>query len=282
MDPVALGLVLASAFLHAGWNLLAKGLRGGFGVAWCYSLVSAVLLMPIGVLWWARAGEPLGPLRIGFLVGSALLHVGYMVSLQKGYGVGDLSLVYPLARGTGPALATLFAVAFVGERPGVLTLTGTALVALSAFGLAGGSLRASPKAVRMGLLTGAFIASYTVWDATAVGRVGLAPILFMSITEAIRTLVLTPFAWRHRDEVRRVWREGRFALLGVGVASPAAYLLVLEAFRLAPVSSVAPAREVSILIGAVLGARLLGEGDAARRLLSAAGMALGVALLTLG
>lgn len=282
MDAVALALVLASAFLHAGWNLLAKRLHGGFGVAWCYSLVGTVALTPLGLAWWRIAEPSLTLVHWGFLFGSAVLHIGYMVSLQKGYGHGDLSLVYPLARGTGPALATIAAIAFLGERPGTLTLIGTGLVAASAFGLAGGSLKGSPDAVRMGLLTGAFIASYTVWDATAVARAGLAPILFMWLAGALRTVLLTPFAWRRRAEVRRAWREARSAVIGVGLLSPLAYLLVLQAFRMAPVSSVAPAREVSILITAVLGARLLREQDAGRRLASAAGMALGVALLTRG
>lgn len=282
MDPVALALVLTSAFLHAGWNLLAKRVEGGFGVAWSYSIIGAAALTPLG-LAWSRSGDAWPSLvQWGFLAGSAVLHIGYMVSLQKGYGAGDLSLVYPLARGTGPALATVAAIAFLGERPGAFTLAGTALVALSAFGLAGGSLRGSPEAVRMGLLTGGFIASYTVWDATAVARAGLTPILFMWFAELIRVAILTPFAWKRRDEVRRAWRHHGWAVVGVGVLSPLAYLLVLQAFRLAPVSSVAPAREVSILIGAALGARLLREADAGRRLLSAAGMALGVALLTRG
>lgn len=282
MDPVALALVLLSACLHAGWNLLAKRLHGGFGVAWCYSFIGTLALTPLGLLWWRMAEPSLTPLHWGFLMGSAVLHVGYLVSLQKGYGLGDLSLVYPLARGTGPALATAMAVLFLGERPGPFTVAGTGLVALSAFGLAGRSFRVSPRAVRMGLLTGAFIACYTVWDATAVSRAGLAPILYLWLADALRTLILTPFAWRRKEELRRAWREGRGALIGVGILSPAAYLLVLEAFRLAPVSSVAPAREVSILIGAILGAGLLRETDAGRRLLSAAGMAVGVALLTRG
>lgn len=282
MDPLALTLVLASAGIHAGWNLLAKRVLGGFGVAWAYAAVASLATLPLGIVAARSLDAPPSPLAWGFMAGSALLHVGYFVSLQRGYRLGDLSLVYPLARGSGPAMATLAAVAFLNERPGPLVVAGTVLVATAAFGLAGGAAAASGRAVRAGLLTGMFIAAYSVWDATAVARIGIAPLLYTWLSETMRALVLAPVAWLHRDEVRRAWRASRWALVGVGVLSPLAYLLVLYAFRLAPVSQVAPTREVSILIGVALGAGLLREGHVARRLMAAAAMAAGVAMLASG
>lgn len=280
MDPAALTLVLASAGLHATWNLLAKRVRGAVGVAWVYAAVAALALTPVGLAAWRQASPSLTPLAWGFLIGSALLHIGYFVSLQRGYGAGDLSLIYPLARGSGPALATVAAVLALGERPGPPALAGTALVAGSAFALAGGGRGPVPfRAVRLGLTTGAFIAAYTVWDATAVSRVGVAPILYVWLSESVRALLLAPAAWARRAEVRRAWRETGRAMVGVGVLSPLAYLMVLQAFRLAPVSLVAPTREVSILATVILGTGLLGEGQARRRLAAGAGMAIGVALL---
>lgn len=282
MDPLALTLVLASAGIHAGWNLLAKRVLGGFGVAWAYAAVASLATMPLGIVAARTLDEPPSLLAWGFVTGSALLHVGYFVSLQRGYRLGDLSLVYPLARGSGPALATIAAVAFLNERPGPLVVAGTALVAIAAFGLAGGTSAGSGRAVRAGLATGLFIAAYSVWDATAVARVGIAPLLYTWLSETMRAVVLAPLAVRRREEVARAWRTSRWSLIGVGVLSPLAYLLVLYAFRLAPVSQVAPTREVSILIGVALGTGLLQEGHAARRLLAAAAMAAGVAMLASG
>jgi len=282
VDPLALTLVLASAGIHAGWNLLAKRVLGGFGVAWAYAAVASIATMPLGIAAARTLDEPPSLLAWGFVTGSALLHVGYFASLQRGYRLGDLSLVYPLARGSGPALATIAAVAFLNERPGLQVVVGTALVATAAFGLAGGRAAGSGRAVRAGLATGMFIAAYSVWDATAVARIGIAPLLYTWLSETIRAVVLAPAAWLRRDEVRRAWRASRWALVGVGVLSPMAYLLVLYAFRLAPVSQVAPTREVSILIGVALGTGLLQEGHVVRRLLAAAAMAIGVAMLASG
>lgn len=282
MTLAALALVLCSAVLHATWNLLAKRLGGGAGVVWLYSCVSAALLTPFSVGWWALARPEVPPLAWLFVVGSALLHVGYFLSLQRGYRVGELSLVYPLARGGGPALATVAAIVLLAERPTALALTGTALVAASAFGLAGGAGRGSGRAIGYGLLTAGFIASYTVWDATAVARVGVAPLLFMWASEWARVLMLTPWAMRRRRLVAEAWARGRASVVAIGALSSLAYLLVLTALTFTPVSYVAPAREISILIGAAFGARLLQEKDSRRRLAAAAGMVLGVALLTWG
>ncbi len=273
-----MAMVVGSACLHASWNLLAKRVPGGAEATWAYAVVGAVVLTPVSLAALA-AGEVLpSPLGWLFLAGSAALHVGYFATLHRGYRSGDLSLVYPLARGSGPALATVVAMMALGERPTAASLAGTALVAVSAFGLAGGGA-AAPRAVRLGLLTGAFIAAYTVWDAAAVSRIGVAPLLYAWLSEAIRAVLLTPLAVRRRAGLAAAWRASGASIVGVGVLSPLAYLVILYAFRLAPVSLVAPMREVSILITVALGTGLLGEGDVRRRLAAAAGMLAGVALL---
>lgn len=279
MDAVALTLVLTSAGLHASWNLLAKRVPGTVAPVWLYAFVSALVVTPAMIVVAPRAAASLTPIVLGFVLGSALLHVGYLVSLQRGYGQGDLSLVYPLARGSGPALATVAAVVLLGERPGPAGVVGTTLVATAAFLLAGGGGRASAPAVRAGLATGTFIAAYTVWDATAVARLGAAPIVYYGLSEWLRALLMAPVAWRRRAELGRAWRAAGGSMLGVGVLSPLAYLLVLMAFQRAPVSLVAPTREVSILITVALGAGLLGEGQRVRRGVAALGMVAGVALL---
>lgn len=284
MDPLALALVLGSACLHAGWNLLAKRARGGFVVAWGYALVGTVALAPAGIWVLSRGGAVLSATTWGFVAVSALLHVGYFVSLQRAYGLGDLSLVYPLARGTGPALATLAAVAVLGERPGPLALLGAFTVAAAAFGLAlgarsGSSAGGASRALRGGVATGLFIAAYTLWDATAVTRAGVSPLAFAWLSEGVRAALLTPFAAARRAELRRVASSALLPVVGVGVASPLAYLLILYAFRLAPVSVVAPLREVSMLITVALGAGVLREGDLRRRAVAATTMAIGAALL---
>lgn len=249
-------------------------------------MVTALFYAPVGIGYALWAGQSLTWVQAGFIAGSAALHVGYFLSLQRGYRTGDLSLVYPLARGTGPLLATIAAILLLGERPTGLALGGTALIILSVFFLTGGAEafkgHAERTAIFYGLLTGLFIATYTVWDGYAVSVLGVAPLLYMWLSECIRALFLAPVAVRNWAEVRLEWRAHKVEALGIAVLSPLAYILVLSALTFTPISYVAPTREISILIGAGFGAKLLAEGDVRRRLLAASGMVVGVVLLALG
>lgn len=240
---------------------------------------------PVALVYYLVAKPQFTFVHLGFALGSSLIHVGYFVFLQRGYRLGDLSLVYPLARGSGPALATGLAVLVLGERPGLQALAGTAIVVVSVFVLSGGRGLLAPErrlAVVYGLVTGLFIGVYTVWDGYAVGTLAAVPLLFTFVGEAGRVAVLAPLMTGERAEIGAAWREHRLEALGVAVLSPLAYLMVLTAMRFTPISLVAPTREVSILIGAVMGTRLLAEGDGTRRLLGALGMVIGVALLATG
>jgi drug/metabolite transporter (DMT)-like permease len=221
-----------------------------------------------------------------FMFGSGVLHLGYFVFLQRGYAIGDLSLVYPLARGTGPLLATAAAIILLGERPGTVALLGIALITIGVFMLTvepGNARKANwGKSVVYGLLTGAFIAAYTIWDKHAVSALLIPPLLQSWVTTLVTTGLLTPLAVRRRGKVLAIWREHKIEALGVAVLSPLSYILVLTALVFTPVSYVAPAREISILIGAAMGATLLAEGDVRRRLVAATVMVLGFAALALG
>ena len=283
MNLLALSLVLFSAFLHASWNLLAKRVSRGAAFVWLFVASSAVLFAPAALylIWLER--PQIGLLEIAFILVSALLHLGYMLALQRGYRAGDLSLVYPLARGTGPALAVVGAVLIFGERPTPVAIFGVVLVVVGAFVLAGGERLfrfVDGRAVAYGLVTGLFIASYTLSDAFVVTELALHPLIFLWLSELLRVVFLSPTAFRRRSEVRELWATRKREVVAVAVLSPLAYLLILVALQIAPVSYVAPAREISILIGTVLGAGLLKEGERGRRLAAAAVMVAGVYALT--
>jgi drug/metabolite transporter (DMT)-like permease len=168
----------------------------------------------------------------------------------------------------------------------VLTLAGGAIVVASALLLTGGWSAilngGSSRAVSFGLLTGALIGCYTVWDKTIVGVLLVPPLIFNWGNDVGRTLLTTPYALRHWDRVVRTWRQAWREALAVGILGPLSYILVLTALVFSPVSTIAPAREVSIVVGALLGARLLGEPEALRRLLAAALMVIGIVALSLG
>lgn len=284
MSGFALSLVLSSALLHATWNLLAKRVpTGGPPFIWLISVVTTVLFLPLNI-WYVLTYQPsFARVVVLFMVGTAVLHGAYFVMLQHGYSVGDLSVVYPLARGTGPMLSTLAAILFLGERPTPLALLGALLIISGVFLLSGGphmfAQKENGQALLFGVLTGVLIAGYTLWDKVAVSTVLVAPLLLDYAGAVGRVLILAPFAARSPGHVREVWQNYRWEVVGVAVLSPVAYILVLTALTFAPVSYVAPTREVSTLIGVLLGVFLLQEGQLTRRLSAASLIVCGVVAL---
>lgn len=297
MSPAALALVLVAACLHAGWNLAAKRSGGGLPFVWVSSTFALALYAVAGSAYWLWKRPVLPSGVIWVVVGSGLLKTLYALLLQRAYRGGDFSLVYPLTRGTAPLLATLGAIVLFGERPTPLALAGGAVIIACIFLLTGGGLvgrvlrtsrstgptRNDPASgILYGLACATCVGAYTVWDQRAVSHLALPPLLYDGGTQLVLFLVLTPFAWRRRAEAAAAWRDHRGKAAVVGLLSPVAYVLILYAMSFTPVSYIAPAREISIVIGAFLGARLLGEGEAPRRLLAAAGMAAGIIALALG
>lgn len=273
MNPAAILLVLGAALAHAGWNLFAKRVPdGGALFVWLVAAVSSLVQVPLVVLTVISLGGSMPATWWLALAVSGVLHLGYFVLLQRGYTVGDLSVVYPLARGTGPMLSVLAAIWLLGERPGLAALAGAAAVVagvlvIGGLGTATGGRWAG--GVGYGLATGAVIAVYTLWDAHAVTALVVPPVVLMGGSAAVEAALLAPYALARRAKVARLWREHRTAILAVAVLSPLAYLLVLFALRIAPVSLVAPARELSIVVGSLGAWLLLGEPNPARRLTGA-------------
>lgn len=287
MPTYALALVLVAALAHAAWNVLAKTATGGAAFVWLFSAAAAVLWAPLAAVALVVAPGSLGFEALGFVAGSGALHALYFVLLQRGYREGDLSLVYPLARGTGPLLSTLAAIVLFAERPSALALAGGAIIVAAVFSLAGAGGRGGDVAPRGGavafaLMTGVTIAAYTLWDKRAVGPLGLSPVLYYWGANVAETTLLTAFVVHRRAEVVRTWRAHRVQAIGVAVLSPLAYVLVLFALARAPVSYVAPARELSILVGAVAGTTVLAEGHRRRRLAAAVAIFAGIVALALG
>ncbi|WP_414639130.1 EamA family transporter [Actinophytocola sp.] len=268
-------LVLGAAFSHAGWNLFAKRVpHGGASFVWLTAALDFVLLLPFAVVIVVRDGVP-GVWWVAIAV-TGMLHLVYFLLLQRGYRVGDLSVVYPLARGSGPLLSIVAAVWLLNERPGTTALVGAGLVIAGVFVI--GGLRTG-RGAAYGFATGVLIAAYTLWDAHAVTALAVSPLVLMAGSAAVETLLLAPYAWPRRQEIGQLWREHRLPVLAVVVLSPIAYLLVLFALRLAPVSMVAPARELSIVIASLGAWLLLGEPNPARRLVGAVIVVAGVAAI---
>jgi len=332
VSATALALILVAALAHATWNLFSKqaSVAGASSFVWLMSLTATVLYAPVVALSVLVSPPRLTPLAWLFMIGTGLLQVGYFLFLQAGYRLGDLSLVYPLGRGTGALLAALAGITLLGERPGAAGITGIGLVVLGVLVLGApgraagpaspasgspapgspapgspasgspasgspasgspaapslaGPPRAAPasRAITFALVTGMFIASYTLWDKYAVSTLRVPPLLQGYASLPVMALLLAPSALRQRGRTTRVWRRYRRQVTGAAVLSPLAYVLVLIAMSFTAVSAVAPAREVSVLVGVILGRRLLGEGSLARRLTAAAAIAAGIICIAVG
>lgn len=288
MSPVALALVLTAAVTHASWNLLSKQAADSAGAAyvWLISLTGAVLYLPAVAVAVFLARPHIGPVQLVYLAGTGLLHTLYFLLLQAGYQRADLSVLYPLARGTGPLLASLTAIAAEGARPSGLGLAGIGLIGAGLLSLCvhRGMLRSrnGRAGIALGLATGVLIAAYTLWDAHSVQALGVPPLLQEWASGMGGVVLLGPLAWARRPEVASAWRLHRRQVVGAGVLSPLSYILVLVALTTTSVTAVAPVREVSVIIGVLFGGKLLAEGDLPRRLAGAGLVAAGIAAIALG
>ncbi len=290
MSTAALALVLLAAVAHASWNLLSKqaASTGAACFVWLLATAASCLYAPVVALV-AIVGRPhLAAVNWLFLAGTGVLQAGYFMFLQFGYRLGDLSVVYPIGRGTGALLAALAGVLILGERPALLALAGICLIigGIVAVGLPPArrdqaGLPQPAKAVAFALCTGLFIASYTVWDKFAVGPLHTPPILQGYAAFPVMVAVFAPIALRDR-QLAQVWTVYRAQIIGAAVLAPLAYILVLIALSFSPVSSIAPVREVSVLFGVLLGRRVLGEAGFGRKLTGAVAIVAGIVAVAVG
>jgi drug/metabolite transporter (DMT)-like permease len=287
MSFAPLALVVVAALVHATWNLLAKRAgSAGASFVFAYNLLACLAYAP-WVIWLLAHGAMTWSLpATGIVLLSGLVHLGYGLCLQRGYEVADLSVVYPVARGTGPLLSSLGAFLLLGEIPtpgGVFGLAaiigGIVLIStqgdLTAFRRPGG-----PSGIRWGLATGGMIATYTVVDAYAVKTLGVHPVVINWGTNLLQFLLLAPFVASHRT-LASERMSGKWTLAAVvGLLLPLAYILVLTALGMgAPLSVVAPTREMSMMVGALLGMVVLREAVGLWRLIGCFVMILGIVML---
>jgi drug/metabolite transporter (DMT)-like permease len=282
MPLIAFAAVLLAAGMHATWNLQAKRAARSRHFVWMYSVGSVLLYSPI-VLWIVLVQRPqFGTVHWLALSATALLHLGYSLMLQAGYRISDLSLVYPLARGSGPLLSFFAAAILLHERITQMSVSGVLLIVcgiLLVAGLTHESHKAPRAGIAFGLGTGIFIAAYTLNDGWAVKVLLISPFLIDFVGNVFRIVVLSPRVWTDRAALRHEISEFGKSALVVSLLGPLGYILVLYAMRVAPVSHVAPARELATLIGTYFGARLLKERTSPARIAGAAMIVTGVVCL---
>ncbi len=289
MTALSLVLVLFSAVAHSSWNLLLKRAGDPEVFAWCLLVVASVLLTPVGLalLWYNSVGLS----GLWFLLATIVLHVLYFNLLARGYAQGDLSLVYPVARGMGPMLVPVLAVIFLNETIAPLAIAGIAAIiggiyTISWWGNFHQVLR-SPllflryAGMRYAVLTGLTIAAYSIVDKEGVGQV--QPLLYMYFLGTGTALMLAPYilAQKGAAAVKAEWRANAIPITVAGLLTFTAYGLALTAFSLSRVSYVSPAREVGIVIGVMMGVFLLKEPFGGGRLLGSGFIVGGLVMVAL-
>ncbi len=279
-------LVVLAALAHSTWNLLVKQAAASKHLLLFSSLSEVVLFVPAALYGLAQSRPVFGWKVAGFLLATGILHLLYTECLLRGYRTSDLSVVYPLARGTGPLLSFFGAILLLHEHLSAISAAGALVITLGILISSGGfhSLRhrINRTGLWWGLATGLTIACYTLVDGYSVKTLLISPFLVEYAGNAVRALVLSGPALRRPTslsaEYRRYWKYAS----AIACLTPIGYILVLYAMRMAPVSHVAPVREMSMMIGAYFGVKFLQEGHARRRMFGSVLIAAGVVAIAAG
>ena len=272
MSTLALALALSAAVLHATWNLLVARARDPEAATAVALLVALVVYAPVAVVGWRLEAEALP-----YLVATSLLHLLYVPLVPAAYRRADVSVVYPIARGTAPLVVLAVGVLALGAATSAGEVLGICLVAGGVF-LVRGIRRTAPAGIAVGLLIAAVIAAYTLVDSIGVDRA--APFTYLELSMLLPGVAYAAALARMRG-VPALRRELGPATITAGVATFGSYGLVLAALQRAEAAPVAAVRETSIVIAAGLAAAVLGERVTAARFLGAATVAAGVALVSL-
>jgi drug/metabolite transporter (DMT)-like permease len=273
-----LSLVLLSAGLHACWNLIVKSEDDKLFSGWLTVVTPAVLLAPALVVT-GLPSQDVWPL----LAGSAAIHTLYMIALVQAYTHGDLSVVYPVARGLAPLFVAVGAPVILGERLSLLAFLGILLVGggIALLGLSARRAAASRSALGWAVATAVLISTYSIVDKAGVSRTG--PLNYIIVLMGLNGACMAPFVLWRRDprHLADLWRRRWRISVAGGLLSITAYFLVLMAMRLTQVSYIAALREVSVILASLLGWRVLKEAYGTRRILASVVVACGLILLVL-
>jgi len=286
MPLTTLALLVCAAILHSGAHVALKGGKDKLAFAWWQLLVIMVFYSP--VLLTAKWAGP--PAIWIIVIASGLAEAAYFYATSRAYTLGDLSVTYPLARGSAPLFIALWAALFLREQPSALGYAGIAAIA------AGLSLVNLPKladiarplrglaqpASRWALIAGVCISVYSTLD--KVGVQFIPPLLYIYLVLIVTWLALTPGWWltRRTNVLAAEWRANKWSASLAGVAVVGAYTLVLMAMQRSPVSYVGSVREMSVVLTAWVGSAFLGEGKTGLRVTASALVVAGIMLIALG
>lgn len=288
MPIAAVLLILGSSVLHAGWNVLLK--RADNKLAFTVLYVS---IQPLYMLPYVVAVSPWAEISVrGWLcvLAAGVVYAAYYEALARGYARGELSVVYPVARGIGPALAFLLGIVFLNESPTLFGTFGVGFILLGVYALHRRALRVelhkpgAAAALRIAVLVGVTYSVYSLVDKTGVSSLGIHPVVYYCLASVAAVVFVGPrvlwvAGW---TAVADEWRRNARVCIAVAGLNLASYLLVLYALTMpdTPIGYVVPLRATSGLIAVFVGASVLQEGDLGAKLAAAFSMLCGIVFIS--
>lgn len=275
MSILIFSIVLFAALMHAVWNAMVKGAEDRLIML---GMIALGHVIP-GFAILAFTGLPTSA-SYPFAIASTVIHWGYYWCLNVGYRTGDLSLVYPIARGVAPVLIALGAQLWIGETLPLLAWLGILAVSTGIGILALGSRRRTADwvSISVALTTGLAIAAYSLADGVGV-RVSGNALAYIALLFAAEVFVVAFIFSTRMDRVRALPPRAVWLGLFGGIVSALAYALVLYAKTLAPLGAVSALRETSVIFAAMIGVIWFGEGPRSNRMAAACVVACGIVLL---
>lgn len=266
MVGIAFSLVLLSAVLHATWNFLTKRVSGNLSVLYIGMSAMCILLLPFVFLLWKS--DPLTPAAYPFILATGVVHALYFFVLSQAYRYGNISTVYPVARGLGVIGTAMIAITVLRESVTILGLWGIISTAVGIF-VIGSSVTKGSESIRglwFAIAVGFTMIGYSIIDKSAMTVVN--PVIYIFFLFLLSMLLLTPYmVISRRQELTLAWKKHKRYGMIIGVGATAGYLLILFVFRTAQVSYVVAVREFSVVLGSLLGIVCLRESLSAKKLI---------------
>ena len=278
MTELTFALVLLAATCHALWNFAAKKVAGNLAVMWLGLWTASVLSWPLA--FSLSRAETFTPVGIRCMVATGVIHTLYFWLIAQAYRIGDISMVYPVARGSGVAGTAMLASLWLREPLALIGATGIASICLGTALMGAGQRghREGWTAYLYALGVGSTISIYSVVDKLGVGAVH--PIVYISSMFTLTALTLFPYMVRHhRTACRQALKQCKTAIGLIGIGSMGTYLMILFAYRLGPASYIVAVREFAVVIGALLGVVFLRERLTLKKLLGMTAIVVGIVLV---
>lgn len=277
MPLFAFLLVILAATLHALWNFAAKKVSGNLSVIWIGLVLATIAIIPF--LFFLSPEQIFVTKAWPFILATGIIHAVYFFAVAKAYEHGDISIVYPIARGSGIAGTAIIACLLLQEKISPVGTVGILLISLGTL-LLGLTNIHQKRGIFFSLLVAVMIIGYSIVDKLGVGIIH--PLGYIFGLVLLTTIFLAPYMLiNRRGELLSAMKNMKKYSLIIGLGSGGTYLIILFVFQMAQVSYVVAARELAVAIGALLGILFLKEQSTAQKIICITAIVIGMFLIKL-